>query len=320
MRSIGLSVLWALLWSGTALAATAPVLGSVRLAPAWGATGAVAVIPSLFPALPLPSAQPVLLPAPVRLPEIARLDDVSAKLAADQARGGLEGRALSAAFFDAAPAGGDFSAPAVSGLPAPRVPADYQPVPVTVQETSYSCGVAAGLSVLRYRQAYAGNERSLYKLMGTRRKDGTPPEGIEKGLEHFGLQARVQENMTLEDLRAALRRGDTVILDIQAWRGDEDTPWSQRWDDGHYVVLTGMDEDLAYVMDPSTPERYTYLPLPELLERWHDYESRGGRIRRYLQMGIVVSGGTPLPRPAQPPLPPEPIKMTPGPRHALRPG
>ncbi len=276
-------------------------------------------IPSLISTpIPLPSAQPVPLPAPAPLPAIALLHDVSGKLVTDQTKGGQEGRALSNKFFDAALTGSSFSAPSISGLSTPVIPADYQPVPVTVQETSYSCGAAAGLSVLRYRQAYAGNESSLYKLMDTRPKDGTPPEGIEKGLKHFGLQARIQENMTLADLRTALRRGDTVILDIQAWREDEDTPWSQRWEDGHYVVLTSMDENYAYLMDPSTPGRYTYLPLPELLERWHDYEDRDGQKRRYLQMGIVVSGGKPLPTPAQPPLPPDPIKMTLGPRHAYR--
>ena len=91
-------------------------------------------------------------------------------------------------------------------------------------------------------------------------------------------------------------------------------PWSQRWQDGHYVVLAGLDEHYAYLMDPSTPERYTYLPLPELIERWHDYEDRDGRIRRYFQTGIVAHGAKPLPRPAEPSLPPEPIKMTLGPR------
>jgi predicted double-glycine peptidase len=210
------------------------------------------------------------------------------------------------------------AAPIVSGLPGPAIPADYQPVPITEQEQDYSCGAAAALAVLRYWQAYGGDERSLYELLGTSPKDGTPPENIARGLSRFGLASELRENMTLEDLRAALRRGDSVILDIQAWRDDEDTPWSERWEDGHYVVLTGMDEHYAYVMDPSTPERYTYLPLPELLERWHDYEDRDGSVRRYYQTGIIARGFKPLPRPSDPPAEPEPIKMTRGPRSLSR--
>jgi predicted double-glycine peptidase len=208
--------------------------------------------------------------------------------------------------------------PAVSGVSGPVLPADYLPVPFTEQEQDYSCGAAAALAVLRYWQAYGGDESSLYELLGTSPKDGTPPENIARGLAAFGLETGLREGMTLADLRAALGRGDSVILDIQAWRDDEDTPWSERWDDGHYVVLTGMDEHYAYVMDPSTPERYTYLPLPELLERWHDYEDRDGSVRRYYQTGIIARGRRPLPRPSEPPLEPEPIKMTRGPRSLSR--
>ncbi len=204
------------------------------------------------------------------------------------------------------------------GRSGPAMPADYLPVPITEQETSYSCGAAAALAVLRYWRVYAGDERSLYELLGTRPRDGTPPDNLARGLSWFGLESALRENMTLEDLRAALRRGDSVILDIQAWRDDESTPWSERWEDGHYVVLAGMDEHYAYVMDPSTPERYTYLPLPELLERWHDYEDRDGQIRRYYQSAVVARGAKPLPRPSDPPAEPEPIKMTRGPRSLSR--
>jgi predicted double-glycine peptidase len=204
------------------------------------------------------------------------------------------------------------------GMPGPSIPADYLPVPIMEQEQDYSCGAAAALAVLRYWQAYGGDERSLYELLGTSPKDGTPPENLARGLSWFGLESALRENMTLEDLRAALRRGDSVILDIQAWRDDEDTPWSERWDDGHYAVLAGMDEHYVYLMDPSTPERYTYLPLAELLERWHDYEDRDGSVRRYYQTGIIARGRRPLPRPSEPPLEPEPIKMTRGPRSLSR--
>ena len=200
------------------------------------------------------------------------------------------------------------AAPTVSGLPAPTLPADYLPVPITEQETSYSCGAAAALAVLRYWRVYAGDERSLYELRGTRPRDGTPPDNLARGLSWFGLESALRENMTLEDLRLALRRGDSVILDIQAWREDDDTPWSARWEDGHYVVLAGMDEHYAYFMDPSTPQRYTYLPLAELLERWHDYEDRDGQIRRYYQSAVVARGAKPLPRPSDPPADPEPIR------------
>lgn len=324
-------MLGALLWVSAgppAVAGVAPVTAPLRLNASLGAAAAVPLVaPGLLRlafyqglalSLAAPGALAVPLPVPVPVPALPPapvlqdLTGVTGRLAEKTGASGKDGRPVLDGFFDAS--GVRFSAPAVSGLPEPGIPSDYLPLPITVQETNYSCGAAAALSVLRYWQAYGGDEQSLYKLLETSPKDGTPPENIARGLSQLGLQAALRENMTLDDLRAALRRGDSVILDIQAWRNDEDTPWSQRWEDGHYVVLAGMDEHYAYLMDPSTEGRYTYLPLSELLERWHDYEDRGGQVRRYYQAGIVAHGSQPLPRPSEPPLPPEPIKMTLGPR------
>ncbi|MDD5629864.1 MAG: C39 family peptidase [Elusimicrobia bacterium] len=327
MRAAGPLCLGALLLAGAGPAAAAVTAAApLRLSPMLGAAVPLAApsfrlgsFQGLASGLMAPAVWASVRPAPadlpippVPLPALQGLTGVTGRLAESSAKPGPDGRPVLDTFFDAsAPR---YAAPAVSGLPQPSMPVDYQPVPITEQETSYSCGAAAALALLRYWQAYGGDEQSLYELLGTRPKDGTPPENIVRGLSQLGLQAALREGMTLDDLRAALGRGDSVMLDIQAWRADEDTPWSERWDDGHYVVLAGMDEHYAYLMDPSTPDRYTYLPLPELLERWHDYEDRDGVVRRYDQAGIVVRGSQSLPRPSQPPLPPEPIKLTRGPR------
>lgn len=308
-------------------------LGAVPAVPALGSGPRLGSYPGLAAALtlpaavglalaaPLPALRPVALAAPAspeRLParSLKGLAGLADGLAADRAKGTPDNGVRLNGFFDASKAG--LAAPTISGLPEPSMPADYLPLPITTQETNYSCGAASALSVLRYWQAYDGDERSLYELLGTKPQDGTPPESIARGLRQLGLRAELREGMTIGDLRAALRRGDSVILDIQAWREDEDTPWSERWQDGHYVALVGMDEHYAYLMDPSTPDRYAYVPLPELLERWHDYEDRDGPPRRYYQLGIVVRGTRPLPRPADPPASPEPVMLVPGPRSKYR--
>ena len=334
MRSNRVLLLGALLsvisWR-SAVASAAQVTAPLRLDTN---LGAVAPVPLIAPGFHLVSYQGFALsllapgaavayapiPVPVLRPAFLSVDSapeergqvlalqgltgVAGRLSED--RGGRDGRPVLDVFFEASQA--QYVAPAFSGFPEPRLPVGYLPLPITVQETNYSCGTASALSVLRYWQAYEGDESSLYELLGTRPKDGTPPDNIARGLSKLGLSAVLKSDMTLDDLRVALRRGDSVILDIQAWREDEDTPWSQRWEDGHYVVLAGMDEHYIYLMDPSTPKRYTYMPLPEFLERWHDYEDRDGWIQRNIQTGIVAHGTKPLSQPAEPPLPPEPIK------------
>ncbi|MFA6317553.1 MAG: C39 family peptidase [Elusimicrobiota bacterium] len=209
---------------------------------------------------------------------------VSAVAVAPEA-GGAEVQAGLDRLFQGNPAEGAV----VDGMPDPVLPPEYLPVPVTVQETDYSCGAAAVLALLRYWQVYGGDEASLYPLLGTRPKDGTLPENIEAGLRHFGLQADLRERMTLSDLRSALESGKTVILAMQAWREEASRSWADEWESGHYVVLNGMDQDYVYLMDPSTEERYAFVPIAEFLER------------RYYQAGIVASGNAGLARPAEPP-------------------
>ncbi|MBI3299670.1 MAG: C39 family peptidase [Elusimicrobia bacterium] len=172
------------------------------------------------------------------------------------------------------------------------LPAGSLPVPLVRQATPYSCGAAAMSSVLRYWKVFDGGERSLYERLQTTEEDGTDPRSMVKVARELGLKAELAENLTVDDLRRHLAEGQTVILDVQAWADDDPTPgdYSDNWEDGHYVVLVGLDETKAYVMDPSIHGGYGWIPLDELPGRWHDYEDRDGTLWRYHGLGVAVSG------------------------------
>ena len=175
-------------------------------------------------------------------------------------------------------------------------------MPLARQATSYSCGAAALLSVLYYWQVYDGTESGLYEKLETTEKDGTEPAKLAEVAKGFGLSAELREGLAFKDLRLALDAGKTVILDFQAWKDPGSTvTWAQTWEDGHYAVLVGMDEDRLHLMDPSTPAGYAWLPKTEFLDRWHDYEEEGGKRREYVRAGIVVRGA-PKPPPAEEPI------------------
>ena len=179
----------------------------------------------------------------------------------------------------------------------PALPANALPVPILRQSNSYSCGATVLLSALYYWRVYDGHESSLFSEIGTDPQKGTEPQGIVRGAKKHGLEAFFKENVSLEELRGALGRGETVILDIQAWSDEvrlSTVPWSRRWEDGHYVVLVGMDEANAYFMDPSVGTGYTFIPFSELLERWHDYEDRSGPVWRNRQLAIFIRGKEPI--------------------------
>ncbi|MBI4803429.1 MAG: C39 family peptidase, partial [Elusimicrobia bacterium] len=130
-------------------------------------------------------------------------------------------------------------------------PRNALPVPIVRQSNNYTCGTAALLAVLYYWQVYDGNESGLLSVTDTTAAEGTPPKGIVKGAQKYGLAAYYKEMVTIDGLRTALGGGETVILDIQAWPDKpKEMPWVQRREDGHYVVLTAMDVEYAYFMDP----------------------------------------------------------------------
>jgi len=187
---------------------------------------------------------------------------------------------------------------AANPAPRPSMPSDALPVPIMRQAHPYSCGAAVLLSILYYWQAHDGGEASLYRDIATTPEKGTDPEGIVRGARGHGLEAALKEKASFDDLRKALGRGETVILDFQAWPDElvgSTATWRGRWEDGHYAVLVGMDETYVYLMDPSVGGGYTYIPRVEFLERWHDYEDRPGGARRYERLAVFIRGRKPVP-------------------------
>ena len=185
---------------------------------------------------------------------------------------------------------------AVSSAECPTLPDNFLPVPLIRQANTYSCGAAVLLSVLYYWQVYDEGEVSLYKLLKTTEKEGTHPKRIVQVAKQFGLTALFVENQKIEDLKIALERGDTVIIDLQAWpdEDEEGKPWVDVWEAGHYIVLVGIDNSNVYAMDPSTPSSYTFIPISELYDRWHDYENEIGKKWKNYQLAIYIHGKTPL--------------------------
>ena len=177
------------------------------------------------------------------------------------------------------------------------LPAQALPVPLVRQKTSYSCGDAAVLALLRYwkHQEYKQvPETALYGPLGTTARDGTEPYAMAAWLDALpGLRAEVRDTSpSLADLERAVDRGEPPIVDIEAWQDvpsvNDLKPWPTDWVDGHYVVLVAYDAANFYFMDPSTGRHYAYIPRRELLDRWHDVVGK----RRTQHLVIFVSGAT----------------------------
>lgn len=156
------------------------------------------------------------------------------------------------------------------------------------QVYNFDCGASALASILTY-YGIDVREDKLMSLAETS-KDGTGLAGIAKVLEYYGLEFQMG-SISTEELKLFINEGYPVLITLQAYK-ISDLPYTECWDDGHYVVAIGYDERNIYFEDPSSYKR-TKLSFVELVERWHDIESNGTKL---IQWGCVVKG-TPQYRP-----------------------
>ncbi len=162
-------------------------------------------------------------------------------------------------------------------------------VPLARQSTDYTCGVAALQSILGY---YGDDirEDNLAKALGATSDSGTDYTQFVEYAKSKGYEVGVYKDMTLNQLQEFITKGQPVICAIQAW-SDKPTNYSDDWEDGHYVIAIGYDNDRIYFMDPSTLGNYTYIPIPEFLNRWHDSDQRNNKL---IHFGIVITKNKPV--------------------------
>ncbi|TXT42170.1 MAG: hypothetical protein FD137_2208 [Spirochaetes bacterium] len=182
--------------------------------------------------------------------------------------------------------------------PAPRTMLD---IPDVRQSTPYTCGVASALAILGYYGIEA-REDSLAERFGTTEESGTSPQQIVAGFVSYGLEAILKVDTSFEDLSANLRDGIPTMVAIQAWLDPYPAvDWGANWEDGHWVIVIGMDYRNIYFEDPSLLGTRGWMPKDEFLARWHDYAGAGpynpATDRALMRLSISVRG-KPAPRPA----------------------
>jgi predicted double-glycine peptidase len=195
------------------------------------------------------------------------------------------------------------AAPPAGASPAPPIPSatPLLDVPDVRQSTGYTCGASALQAVLAYWGTSEREDRLAARL-GSTPEAGTRPDAILRVAGEFGLSAELREGLELSDLERAVAGGTTVIVDLQAWRDRAGLPWIETWDDGHYMVLLGMDPDALYFEDPSLLGVRGVIPRQEFVDRWHDYEGApplDPGDRKYVHMAIFLKGDHPA-RPGGP--------------------
>ena len=142
--------------------------------------------------------------------------------------------------------------------------------PETRQVTNFDCGANALMSVL----VYSGIEEREDRIAALARttKNGTSTAGVLRVVRYYGLPFTAHQGMRPNNLRVAIDLGFPTLITIQAYR-ESSRLYRELWQDGHYVVAIGYDQQRIFFEDPSAFHR-TWLADQELIERWHDVDGK----------------------------------------------
>ena len=147
------------------------------------------------------------------------------------------------------------------------------------QITDYSCGASALRIVLNYWGRDV-DEAQLMELLHTNSEVGTNPEDIVNGACSLGFAAD----------------GNPVIVLGQMWRSERevDRPLEDVWDNGHYVVVLGVDTDYVYLQDPYIQMGKAFATRKSFEDHWHQVMGGNlGKNRKLIHLGIVIRGKRP---------------------------
>ena len=103
------------------------------------------------------------------------------------------------------------------------------------QITDYSCGASALRIVLSYWGRDV-DEAELMELLHTNAEVGTNPEDIVNGARSLGFDAKLFENLTLDQLERLTADGTPVIVLGQMWRSERELAPSARGRLGQWAL------------------------------------------------------------------------------------
>ena len=93
-------------------------------------------------------------------------------------------------------------------------------------------------------------------------------EDIIAVAESYGLQY-ISKTMTITEIKSYINKEIPVLVVLQARTLKKNINRETDWDDGHYVIAIGYDDDNIYFEDPGNFKR-TFLSYDEFKKRWHD--------------------------------------------------
>ena len=173
-------------------------------------------------------------------------------------------------------------------------------IPALRQYGGYTCGTTCVQMLMNWLLPYEAdiNLAAYEEELGTTEEAGTSPAQILEYFETSGVNAMASDGWSADDLRAALDRGNPVLMCIQAWSasGDYNTSDPSKPEtylaEGHWVICVGYrktaGECAFYFNDPACVG-HCVMREEDLNVRWIDMDANGAVYDHY---GIQIAGET----------------------------
>jgi predicted double-glycine peptidase len=160
------------------------------------------------------------------------------------------------------------------------------------QSFDFDCGPKALQMVMEYYGVEI-REDILINELGTDGKNGTSVDRMIFVAKKYGFQVFAATGVSLEQLKDFVDGGSPVIVLVQAWGERYMTleDWKMDYNDGHYAIVIGYNDNIIIFEDPSSIRR-TWLTEEEFLSRWHDIDPRTNKTLEHFAM--VLMGKEPV--------------------------
>jgi ABC-type bacteriocin/lantibiotic exporter with double-glycine peptidase domain len=137
------------------------------------------------------------------------------------------------------------------------------------QETLHAdmCGPASLKIILEY-YGISKSEKELADLCNLVPGLGVDDKSIKSAAEKLGFKVEIKNESSFEDIEEWLKKGMPVIVD---WftRGRQDYNDSEV-PDGHYSVVTGLDDEYIYLQDPEIGAERK-IKREDFMKVWFDF-------------------------------------------------
>jgi len=138
--------------------------------------------------------------------------------------------------------------------------------PEIQQVYDFDCGAASMRTLMTY---YGSDirEGEIMEIAGTSKDFGTKTSGLKSVAEKAGMKYKMG-SMTIKELKDLISKAVPVQVLIQAWSGEENFEYGFDFNNGHYVVAVGFDEEgKIYFEDPWASAR-VWMTEEEFDKRW----------------------------------------------------